>query len=419
MLKLVKNKIFLSAIILLIISFCFFIKSNNFVFGQDLMINSDDASNAEIKDITNQIDVKKDLIKKKQDQQAELQKALIVKQSEKADLANQLAILDNHLEKSKIDIESTQMEIDKTNLEIKKIMIEIDDKNKDIENEKNNIADTMNLMYKQDGVSSLEIILLNKSLSDFLNQIKYLENINSEIKNSLNNVLDLKSQLETEKLAAEQKNKDLDKLKNDLVDNKNKVEDEQQTKIFVLDQTKSSEQEYQRLIRLAKQEQQQASNDIYNMEKVMREKLAKLSKDKLGFNDSGFNWPVPRNTITAYFHDPDYPFRRVFEHPAVDIRASQGTPIHAAASGYVATAKNAGMGYSYIMVVHGDGLSTVYGHVSKIYVAADEYVTQGQVIGASGGLPGTPGAGPLTTGAHLHFEVRLNGIPVNPLEYLP
>lgn len=196
------------------------------------------------------------------------------------------------------------------------------------------------------------------------------------------------------------------------------LSDEQQNKTYILGQTNSSEREYQRLLKLAKQEQEQASAEIAGLEKSVRSKLSQAQGKPLEFNDAGFIWPI-RNTVTAFFHDPDYPFNYVFEHPAVDIRAAQGSTIKAAASGYVAKAKNAGMGYSYIMIIHGNGLATVYGHVSRIYVSEDEYVVQGQAIGLSGGLPGTPGAGGLTTGPHLHFEVRLNGIPVNPLEYLP
>ena len=208
-------------------------------------------------------------------------------------------------------------------------------------------------------------------------------------------------------------------LKKQLEEKKVALLSERENKMYIIEQTELAESNYQALLSQARQEQEQASADIFSLERKARDKLTQIEQQKIKFNDKGFVWPVPKNYITSYFHDPDYPFRAIFEHPAIDIRAGQGTTLRASASGYVARARDAGMGYSYIMIIHGNGLSTVYGHVSQLSVSDDDYVTQGQVIGRTGGLPGTPGAGRLTTGPHLHFEVRLNGIPVNPLEYLP
>jgi murein DD-endopeptidase MepM/ murein hydrolase activator NlpD len=153
---------------------------------------------------------------------------------------------------------------------------------------------------------------------------------------------------------------------------------------------------------------------------MVKKKLEDQNKIKAIDTSISFEWPVSSRYITARFHDPNYPFRNVFEHNAIDIRASYGTPVKAASSGYVGRARRCTLSscYAYILLVHTGNLSTVYGHLSKILVEDDQYVNKGEVIAYSGGTPGTVGAGPFVTGAHLHFETRLNGIPVDPLGYL-
>jgi murein DD-endopeptidase MepM/ murein hydrolase activator NlpD len=377
-------------------------------------------SNTEIQELNQEIESKKDSIKKIRNRQEELRQAIEEKRLEKADLNNSLSILENRIAQAELDISRINTDIDTIVLEIKKTSLEIASKEISIQEEKEHIEYVLKLIHKQDDISSLEIILLNNSFSDYVNQLKYLEDINLEVKNGLNNLRLIKQQLEEKIVELIEENNRMDKAKSDLLAKKSDLEGEIDSKTSILEQTELSEITFQKLLAQAKLEQDQAASDIVGLEGQVRNKLTELQKEKLNTsNDKGFIWPVTKNTITSYFHDPDYPFRFIFEHPAIDIRAKQSSPIKAVSSGYVARAKNGGMGYSYIMLVHGNGLSTVYGHVSKIIVNEDDYVLQGQVIGYSGGLPGTPGAGPLTTGAHLHFETRLNGIPVNPLEYLP
>jgi len=122
--------------------------------------------------------------------------------------------------------------------------------------------------------------------------------------------------------------------------------------------------------------------------------------------------------VSAIFHDVSYPFRKLFEHPGIDLPTPVGTPVRSAAGGYVAFNRTGKQYGNYVMVIHPGGIATVYAHLTKFGAKVDTYVERGDIIGYSGGRPGDAGAG-LSTGPHLHFEVRQNGIPVNPTQFLP
>jgi murein DD-endopeptidase MepM/ murein hydrolase activator NlpD len=120
-----------------------------------------------------------------------------------------------------------------------------------------------------------------------------------------------------------------------------------------------------------------------------------------------FIWPV-NGPITSQFCE-----RRAWEacHPGIDIGVPSGTPIRAAGAGVVQIAgPNGGYG-NYTCIGHGGGVSTCYAHQSQINVSVGQSVSQGQVIGISGCTG-------LCFGAHLHFEVRVNGSVTNPLNWL-
>ncbi len=115
-----------------------------------------------------------------------------------------------------------------------------------------------------------------------------------------------------------------------------------------------------------------------------------------------FGWPMSGYISQRYY---DY-------HPAVDIAAPQGTPIKAADSGYVAVVGRSDYGYGrYVLIDHGNGFQTLYAHFSVIYVKVGQSVGKGQTIG----LCGSTGK---STGPHVHFEVKLNGVRRNPMIYL-
>jgi murein DD-endopeptidase MepM/ murein hydrolase activator NlpD len=126
----------------------------------------------------------------------------------------------------------------------------------------------------------------------------------------------------------------------------------------------------------------------------------------------GFQWPYNGRVGSGYGYriHPIYRTKRL--HTGLDIGGSSGDPIYAAKGGEVIWAKRRG-GYGHtVLIDHGDGITTLYAHMSSYESSFGDFVTRGDVIGYIGST-GT------STSPHLHFEVRVNGNPVDPMPYLP
>jgi murein DD-endopeptidase MepM/ murein hydrolase activator NlpD len=123
-----------------------------------------------------------------------------------------------------------------------------------------------------------------------------------------------------------------------------------------------------------------------------------------GMASGSFRWPVG-GSITQYFGENG--------HTGIDLANNLGTPVYAADGGVVVTALKLGYGYGWHLVIdHGNGYQTLYGHLSAFFVDYGEKVNKGDRIGSVGSTG-------LSTGPHLHFEVIQNGARVNPLKFLP
>ena len=348
------------------------------------------------------------------------QKNISAKQRELNSLSNQVSALNESIAKINLEVEKINLEIETLNLKVENTELKIQAKEKEISEQKEIIAEVIRTLHREQQKSSiLEVLILNDSFSDFMSELEQLEDMQDNLVDGVEELNQVKMALHEDKGSLEDEKIQLDTLKSVLNNKVGALDSQKFAKYNLLDITAGQEAKFQELLQQAREEQEQVNNDIVYLEKIAREKLNRQLELE-AIESDGLMWPVSSRIVTAYFHDPDYPYRYIFEHNAIDIAIAQGSPIRAAESGYVARAKDGGQsGYSYIMLIHADNMSTVYGHVNKISVAEDQFVSKGQIIGYSGGMPGTRGAGPFSTGPHLHFELRINGVPVNALNYLP
>ena len=267
-------------------------------------------------------------------------------------------------------------------------------------------------LYQSNEASELEILLQAQTFSDLLEQLDYFRAIGQQDKQIADTIKRLQTEMRLAKQETASTKAEVSKATAILAQ---KTEEQRAARAALLAQQAAlaaAQESKQGLLADVKQERHADQEDLETMQAASAAIAAQIQGSQGGSSgsaggtpsSSGLIWPVS-GPITSGFG-----WRWGRMHEGIDIGAACGTTIHAAASGTVIYAGWMD-GYGNITIIdHGGGLATAYGHQSSLYVGGGS-VSQGQAIGAVGSTGHS-------TGCHLHFEVRVNGTPVDPLNYL-
>lgn len=372
-------------------------------------------------------------------------------------LYNQLDNLDSQIKNTEDMIFNVSLQINEKESQLIRLYQESEVKKAALENQKQMLLEYLKTIYEQESgitdttndneqISVAKMLLSDESVGDQLLDLKYFSILEENGHELFSNLEGLLNEINSDEAAIQIKKDKLGELNSDLADRKQEIEVQKTAKAHLLEETKGEERIYQQLLEESVKQQAQVKVDLDTLHESLnfiRNKMAELGdsfnpdeyisllspQSKAVFDyinetqngeDPVLHWPVsPSRGISAYFHDSSYVKTFGFAHNAIDIRTPQGSAIRAPADGIVYKVKDNGYGYSYLILAHTGGYMTVYGHVSEFDVDEGDEVISGQIVGKSGGMPGSKGAGVVTTGPHLHFEVMKGSIYVDPLFYLP
>ena len=299
--------------------------------------------------------------------------------------------------------------------------VQIAEKTEEI-NQKDELFKTrLRVMYEKGETSYLEVILSSKSFSDMFTRIELVKEMAShdkelieELTRAKNDLESLKAGLETDKQTLETDKQTLEADKAQADGQKAELEKKSQERDALVKQLENKKDELEAM----EAELEQAAKDILaeiaqlQAEKKKREESSKNS-GKVYYTGGQLGWPSDSSTtVTSPFGMRMHPTLHVYKlHTGMDIGAKRGTNVLAAESGEVIKATWSNAYGNYVVIDHGNGMSTLYAHNSKLSVSVGDEVKRGQVIAKVGSTG-------YATGPHIHIEVIIDGEYQNPKDYL-
>lgn len=368
------------------------------------------------------------------------------------DLDDQVQDLQGQIDSSRLEQENWQQVIEDVSAKLKQIQADLDAANARLQSIQTKqaeinaqIAQTQNEIVKMEAylktrqdvlnrrvraiymhgqLNYLEVILGANSFSDFANRVELLKRV---IRSDYNLILEIQKQkaaIEAKKAQLEEDKRQLDALAAEAEKTRQEIAKKKAEQQKVLDAAKSNKA-------AAAQMEQDLNAQLASVRNLIQQRLAaaeaarQAAQQQAASDDEGsggsddnyvqgtgaMGWPCS-GPITSPFGYRTHPiFGTTIFHAGIDIGVDYGTPIHAADSGVVVySGWISGYGNA-VIIDHGGGISTLYGHNQSLAVSEGQSVSKGSVIAYAGSTGNS-------TGPHCHFEVDVNGSPVNPMGYL-
>lgn len=325
-------------------------------------------------------------------------------QNELSENMQQIQKLDEQMLKTEEDIDKLNVQINSIQKRIDSVQEVLNIAEENYNSQEGTLKERLIAMYEAGETQYIDIVFASKNISEFLSNFYLASQIAS-------NDADLLKQMGS-------KRNEIDSVKQELSQAMQEIETvkQEQTKTSkILENTKRIKENY--IAQLSQEERDiQGKIDEYNQKfHEINSQILELAQQGIDSKYIGgtLAWPVPGYTrITSNYGMRTHPITGVYKlHTGVDIGAPMGATFIAANDGLVVKAEYNSAYGNMVIIDHGGGISTLYAHGSEIKVQAGEYVRRNQEVlkvGSTG----------YSTGAHAHFEVRINGIVTDPMPYI-
>ena len=303
------------------------------------------------------------------------------------ELSKKMAQIEKDVKEMQKKVDNLNYMINQTTAEINSTEDKIAKKEKEMAKREDNLNERLKVMYKNGSVGFVDILLGSNSISEFVSNMEIIQKIYKNDMEVLETLKKEHEELQEIKATLKERKTKLASQKTELADEKAQLD------------VKKKELE-------AEEDKLKAEADRLTAE------IIKLMDKNSPYVGGQFTWPCPASRyISSSFGNRLHPTLHVWKfHTGVDIGCAAGKDIVAAASGKVIMSQVYGGYGNCVMIDHGGGIVTLYGHASKLLVSQGQTVKRGQTIA----LVGSTGR---STGPHLHFEVRKNGEYIDPMSY--